>query len=569
MTEARFPRWLAAAFLALYAAWALIVPVYEAPDEPAHWQYARYLHDHWALPRFAAGFEEANSPPLAYLLFAPLAREAGSPAIALGVSPEGRLASIAPPRTFLNTDQDWERYWPIRFARLLAAIISVGTVLLTWRAGLAARDRTTGLLAALIVGLLPQFAFRGANVSNDALVTCASAAVTWGMVCLVREPFTWRVAWATSAALAAAYLSKISAIALVPAVGLALLLAQPAAGPVTRVWRLGALALAAAIVAPWSMRNVVLYGDPFASGAMREAVAHIITDRPLLSGYFVGEFPRTLAYSFVGMFGWLTVVLPKWLSRAYLVFFAAAGAGVVIGALRRRIDWRLAAVLALAGIGTLAVVVRINLEFTQAQGRYLFPALPAFGILVALGLQSLGSAVARAATPLRVGVVLAAANVGILAGVVWPAYYPAPARTLASGERRVVPGGVFTDLAIVDADGGFLVTGPNPSWLGAVGAPSETFDAFTVELTASATPAARRGCVSFAMETGALARWVPICFDWTADGVPHPIRVDLRGHEGWAGRITHLRLDPFAEGTGPPKTPVRAREPRLVPAGTR
>ena len=568
MTPPRFPRWLAAAFLALYAAWALIVPVFEAPDEPAHWQYARYLHDHWALPRFVAGFEEANSPPLAYLLFAPLAREAGSPDIAVGVAPDGRQTSVAPPRTFLNTDHDWGRYWPIRFARLLAAVISVGTVLLTWRAGLAARDGTTGLLAALIVGLLPQFAFRGAHVSNDALVTCASAAVTWGMVRLVREPFAWRVAWATSAALAAAYLAKISAIALVPAVGLALLLAQPAAGPVTRVWRLGALALAAAIVAPWSIRNVVLYGDPFASGAMRHAVAHIITDRPLFSHYFVSDFPRALAYSFVGMFGWLSVLLPKWLSRAYLVFFAAAGAGVVIGTLRRRLEWRVVAVLVLAALGALAVVVRINLEFTQAQGRYLFTALPAFGILVALGLQSLGSAVARAATPLRVGFVLAAANVAILAGVIWPAYYPAPARTLASGERRIAPV-LFTDLAIVDAEGGFLVTGPNPSWLSRVDVPSDAFDGFTVELTASATPAAQRGCVRFASEADGLARWAPICFDWMADGVPRTIRVELRGRDGWTGRITHVRLDPFVGGTGPAKTPIQAREPRLVPAGPR
>ena len=61
--------------MALFAAWAFAVPVYEAPDEPAHWQYARYVRNHWSLPYYQAGFEEANSPPLAYLLFAvPLGR---------------------------------------------------------------------------------------------------------------------------------------------------------------------------------------------------------------------------------------------------------------------------------------------------------------------------------------------------------------------------------------------------------------------------------------------------------------------------------------------------------------
>jgi len=568
MSEARFPRGLAAAILALYAAWALIVPVFEAPDEPAHWQYARYLHDHWALPRYVAGFEEANSPPLAYVLFAPFAREAGSPDMVMGVAPGGNLTSLAPPRVFLNTDRDWERYWPIRLARLLSVVLSLGTVLLTWRAGLAARDARTGLIAAMVVAFLPQFAFRAGHVSNDALVTCAAAAVTWGMVRLVREPFAWRVAWATSAALGAAYLSKISAIALVPPVALALVLAQPAPAWIVRAWRLSALALAAAIVAPWSIRNVVLYGDPFASGAMHQAVAHLITERSLFSSYFLADFPRTLAYTFVGTFGWLSLQLPRWLGRMYLAFFVLAGAGLAADVVRRRVEWRLAAVLALACLGALAVVVRINVQFTQAQGRYLFAALPAFGILVALGVQALGPAVSRAVSPLRLGLVLGVANAAILLAIVLPAYYPAPARTLASGERRIVPV-LFTDLAVADTDGGFVVTGPNPSWLARADVASDAFEAFSVELTGSATPAAQRACLRLTSDTRGLGATTPVCFDWTADGVPRTVRIELRGHADWAGRIQHLRLDPFSEGTGPEGTPVRTREPRLVPLTAR
>jgi hypothetical protein len=38
-------RSLFVAMVALLTAWALAVPVFETPDEPAHWQYARYLHD--------------------------------------------------------------------------------------------------------------------------------------------------------------------------------------------------------------------------------------------------------------------------------------------------------------------------------------------------------------------------------------------------------------------------------------------------------------------------------------------------------------------------------------------
>jgi hypothetical protein len=72
---------LTAAFL-LVAAWSLVAPINEAPDEPAHWQYARFLHDRWTLPHYAPGFDKANSPSLAYALFEPFAVEDASPDMA-------------------------------------------------------------------------------------------------------------------------------------------------------------------------------------------------------------------------------------------------------------------------------------------------------------------------------------------------------------------------------------------------------------------------------------------------------------------------------------------------------
>src|SRR5262245_58013133 len=69
---------------AVLVAWAFATPVFESPDEPAHWQYARYLHDRWSLPFYEAGFEEANSPPLYYLALAPLAVPSRLPPMAFG-----------------------------------------------------------------------------------------------------------------------------------------------------------------------------------------------------------------------------------------------------------------------------------------------------------------------------------------------------------------------------------------------------------------------------------------------------------------------------------------------------
>jgi 4-amino-4-deoxy-L-arabinose transferase-like glycosyltransferase len=558
------PRLLLAAAFLLFATWSLVVPINEAPDEPAHWQYARYLHDHWRLPHYAPGFEEANSPPLAYALFAPLALEDSGPEMVIGYGLDGTHFNLVYPRLFVNTGEAYRHYWAQRLARLLAAAISVGTVLFVWRAGLAAGGPQAGLLAALIVTLLPMFAFRAGHVSNDALLACCAAASTWGFVRLVREPFAWRVAWWTSAAVGLAYLSKISAIALVPPFALALLAADPPAPWRTRAWRLSALALAGVLVAPWSIRNVVLYGDPFASEAMRHAVAHIITDRSLFSVYFLGDFPRGLIKSFIGVFGWVNVLMPPLAYRLYLAFFALGLGGALLALWRRRLDWRLAAVLAVSMIAALAIVIRINLQFTQPQGRYLLPGLPAFAVLIALGLRALPSALLRLTSPAAVGGALLAGNLYALVAIVWPTYYPAPIRTLDSGVRVMVPS-FLSDLAVLDADNHWVVTGPTPQWMTRIETPAGPFAAFEVELTATMTPVTQHACVYFASIDRGMHLNAPVCADWAADGRPHAVRLVLRGQPGWAGEISHLRLNPFQAYTGVRGVEVWTRHPRLVP----
>jgi hypothetical protein len=263
-----------------------------------------------------------------------------------------------------------------------------------------------------------------------------------------------------------------------------------------------------------------------------------------------------------------------WFYRAYWLFFAIGGLLVLVGLRRRTIDWRLAAVLGLAGLAALAVVVRINLQFTQLQGRYLLPGLPAFAVLMALGLRALAPAASPGVTgrlrraalsPLAIGLVLAAANLVILIGVVRPAYYPAPMRTLASGIRVIMPT-LITDLQMLDFDFGYVVAGSRPGWMSPVDVDAAAFSALEVELTGTATPATQRGCVRYASTGRALDANPAVCFDWLADGRPHPVRIPLAGAAGWQGRVSHLRMDPFVEGTAVAGWTVRTREPRLLPA---
>src|SRR5262245_49634841 len=51
---------------------SVVVPLWEAPDEPAHFAYATHLLDAGDLPRMVAGGgpTEAHQPPLYYILVA-------------------------------------------------------------------------------------------------------------------------------------------------------------------------------------------------------------------------------------------------------------------------------------------------------------------------------------------------------------------------------------------------------------------------------------------------------------------------------------------------------------------
>ena len=104
----------------------------------------------------------------------------------------------------------------------------------------------------------------------------------------------------------------------------------------------------------------------------------------------------------------------------------------------RAIDPRVLRMLALLIVSAVAVVVYINLMFTQPQGRYMLQALPAVALLAALGLTHLpaplGSRLIVAAP-----IVLLLFNVWCLAGVIVPAYWPPLARTIAPGVRIEIP----------------------------------------------------------------------------------------------------------------------------------
>jgi hypothetical protein len=435
-TGARLPpdcRWLLAITAMLLVAWSLAVPMFEAPDEPVHWQYARWLHDEGTLPRIGPRFGEAHQPPLYYLLIAPFAVAGPVPVAAAHSDAAGRLVAEAPPRFYRYAAGDLGRYWPLRLSRIVTSAVSVLTVYFAYRAGVAVTGATsTGFLAGALTAFLPQFTFRGATISNDALVTMLSAAAVYLLVRLITGQLTRTLGLAIAATIACAVLSKINAVVLAVALLLALV-SQP--GPWSRRLRsLWVLALAGALVAPWFLRNIVLYGDLLGSDVMWDAGPDLIVPKSIWSPYFVSHFPGALARSFVGVFGWFNVYMPEWIYGSFATVAALGLAGCLWRFVARPADRRLLMVLGAISALALGLVVHLNLTYSQPQGRYLFPALTSIMLVIALGLEALPRWNRR--WTLALAAALAVVNVWVLDTTLLASYATPPPKL---DELAVVP----------------------------------------------------------------------------------------------------------------------------------
>ena len=382
-------------------------------------------------------------------------------------------------------------------------------------------------------------------MSNDALVAAGGAAATYVLVRLVHRGSTPCLCVGAAAATALAYLSKINAVFL-PVPLAAAILWQP------RPWseRLRHLSLFLGLVvlavAPWSLRNVTLYGDPFASRAMLTVVWFLVDQKPLLSPYFLHAFPIRVAKSFVGTFGWMNLPLPSWIYAVFLLLGLAAGLGLVRRWASRRLDGRLAGLLILLSALTLAVVVHINRILSQPQGRYLFPALGAIALLVALGLEGLPGW--SAATAKATVAALAARNIFVLAAVVWPAYWGTPAREFRTPGIDLP---ISRVLGFDRLDNGRLVTRlPYARVVARTHLDARDYNVLYVDLSGHCAAVLRaKGAVYFAVDGLPLGEETRTEFLWFPNGTPQRVPVALFNTARWRGRVTALRVDPFAKMT--------------------
>lgn len=388
------------ALLALYfiigSLYATQTPAWQVPDEPAHYNYIRFIAEQRALPVLSPGDYDADyleqlksqkfppelsiesiryeswQPPLYYLGAAPLFAMTNGEVMAL------RLFSLA--------------------------LGGLGLVLVFMLGQLLFPNEP--LLALTLAGLwafIPQHLAMLAGINNDALADVLMAAALVLCVKLLLGPNpSVQLLLGLGGVLGAAFVGKLSVYPLAAIIGVAVLLKARRAQ-----WDLRTLCQALLwVYAPalllgglWWGRNLLVYGgldflgagrhDAVVTGQLRTVDAIAQWGWPL----YLSRFWETTFHSFWGQFGWMGVVMD---GRVYMALgFYSLGLLVGFwGWAWARVSTRpspeqqdVLVVLLVTLLLAVTVYLYYNFTFVQFQGRYLYPALSVLALGMALSLR--------------------------------------------------------------------------------------------------------------------------------------------------------------------------------------
>jgi 4-amino-4-deoxy-L-arabinose transferase-like glycosyltransferase len=395
------PRLILALILGLYLALGILyaanTPPWQAPDEPAHYNYVRYLVEQGSFPVLHMGdYPHAYLEEIKSRHFPP----------DLSIDPI-RYEFHQPPLYYAMTAPIYGLTGGDPFSlRLFSVALGTGIVLLAYAIAQRALPRQPALAlgTAAFVAFLPQHLATVAQIGNDVLAELLYAAVLFMLVGWLTQPTNtnrhnnrhWGDFFGLGFLLGLILITKTTAYIAVPLAG----------GVLTWRWwgeRAGirrilleglAIALPAALIAlPWYARDVAVYGWPDFLGLTRHAQ---IVAGQMRAADFVAQqgwhaywlrAARDTFRSFWGQFGWMGVVLDTRVYFVLLLLSSAALGGMVLRAADRG-HRRLAPALLLLGSSvllTLLVYIWYNMQFLQHQGRYLFTALIPIAIFFCLG----------------------------------------------------------------------------------------------------------------------------------------------------------------------------------------
>jgi hypothetical protein len=455
-TWRRVPRAGRACFLIAFvnaAIWGVVVPPFQVPDEIAHFGYAQYLAETGKAPPQGPGaqYSPQEQTVLQFLdFFAVVGRsdergvftsveQRALRAELKGQSPIGQgggsAATNQPPLYYaLEAIPYWlspshEILARLVLMRLLSALMAACTVLAVF---MFLRELLPGTpwawtVGALVVAFQPMVDFIAAGVHGDNLLFLTSALTFLMLLRTYRRGLSMRRAVVIGALVAAGVLTKLTFIALLPGIALALLLLAWRALPRGRGRALRALGAAVVVaVTPvliygilnltvWHRGGITAGGVAGATGGTLPSGGVITLNQSIdyiwelylprlwfMHHVYFNSYPLLglWLHESIGHFGWLDYSFPAWVYEDGQDLFYVLAALALVGLVRVRASIRallpifacfaVMAVGLLAAIGYAGIRYKLSTGFQFEQARYLFPLLVFYGLFIVLAARGVG-----------------------------------------------------------------------------------------------------------------------------------------------------------------------------------
>ncbi len=442
------------AFIALAVGYSVVTPLYEPTDEVGHFRYIEYLRIFRQLPapRVNGVLLQSHHPPLFH----------AAAALVSAWVPRDRAWDYEPENNPYWGYRYWEpgvdnknqfvhradEAWPYRGVTLAIHVVRWFNIVLgaltVWLAYRLAQTifperRAFALGATAFVAFNPMFLHLSGGINNDVAAGLVSTATLWVCMRIVGQDdiLSYKHEIQLGVLLGLALLTKFNLLALLPVIEMALVVAAYRRRSWKAFVRANALVLGLAMLMAgwWYLRNTLRYGEDSGVGAMsQEWGGQRVPSQSI--GLALSEMPY-LWTSLWGRFGYGQIPLTDTLYTALFVLVVASLPGLVLVLIR---EHSLPCPAFLAGRGRAGVGVQLSmlglalflfwatvfiyatLSVNAAMGRFLFPALAGFGVLVFLGLSGWIPSRWEGSLAAGVNLALAALSVYCLVGVLAPAY---------------------------------------------------------------------------------------------------------------------------------------------------
>ncbi len=444
------------AALALGTAYIAVIPPWQSPDEPTHFEYARILADG------AGPWDPSPSPDLQREIVFSLDRHGYWRHV--GVEPPSPLPGSFRDAPFLSAapSQIGKNpplyYWLASLVlksspastleggvfrlRALSLFFSLLTIAVVWLCAREVFGAASPLCpaAAAAAAFLPQFMVIGTSVSPDPLINLFGAGAIWLAIRFQRTGWTFPRLLLLALWQGAGLLAGYKLLIVWAALGGGLLLGPFFAGngifPIRRFFILSSLAAAFLLTA----YSVLAWHFPPVTrvfvvrlNLLADTIVNFCSGRTNFPEGYWSWFNRELFRSFWLKYGWLRYELPA----AYYSGFMVATLGALVGltlflagrprrnpgpASRGRAAAFSLMVYAVVALGGYYLFWGLKPEATSTQGRHLFLVMPAWAILFVLGWRQLLPARGEWVLAATVTLVFLALNLVSLFGYILPTF---------------------------------------------------------------------------------------------------------------------------------------------------